>query len=289
MELSKVRSFYAKKVETLQRKHQGQVSALRRGLLQGGEGYGQGQPGHQVHAAAPASATAASTSTSTLAAEKQELQGRVALLEAELLRSAEEIGRIRALNATAAAPNIPPRAPLDTTDTATRDKKTQAEIAELLEENTQYGLDVKRLERQVRSQEKQISQLLTDRDSDDDAHASPRRISSVQRAQQSAKELNLDDQGKKFEQASEQWHATKSELELSVKTLHQEKGELEKRITELQRELLSKAGEVQHWQGEALRLEMMTHQAKTPQMQQFLVSAVHLVVFLFEIVTYEVC
>ena len=301
VELARVRNFYTKKLEALQRKHQGQVSALRRGgggggggSLGGGEGGEETNPHHER--------------------EKQELRGRISLLEAEVMRSAEELGRMRAsaLSAanTAASFNTVP-APATATAPTThfhsqspsrnrdqnqqqqqvkelekkREDEEEEEIRELREDNAQYRSQVKRLEREIRNQDKKLAQLMTevnrDSDSDDDNHVrknnSPVRkslpVTSSLPVDTTTEHLQkeLSDQADTMMAMSADWSTMKGELQRTIQTLKQNKTDLQTQIAELQQSVFDKGGEVQHWQGQALKLEMITQQAKTPQMQQFLV------------------
>jgi hypothetical protein len=324
VELGKVRAFYAKKLESVQRKHQGQMAALRRGGA-GGAAFSLPEEGVVF----PGPGAAASGSSSMFQAEKRELLSRISLLEGEVLRSAEELGRMRAISVAVTAaertgeinsdaggkagPGV--ESSLASTGVGERDKGAgsseveaqvqamQEEVEDLREENAKYRQDVKRLERQVRSQDKQLSELMNERDlaSDDEGHSDEDedgdgfvskkkgKGSQVQKKTHFLKssssssssrsrdveqlQKELSDQGDKLLAMSQEWSSTKHDLQASIKNLKKEREELEKQITELQRSLLGKEGEVQHWQGEALRLEMVTQQAKTPQMQQFLVSS----------------
>ena len=281
MELGRLRSFYTKKVEAMQRKHQGQIAALRRGM--------------------PSDSSIAVNSLSGLKqvheTERQELLSRISLLETEVLNSAEELGRMRALNVAACTPaadsSIGQSDNNESTDKITIDtaekksSRLMADIEDLKEENANYRLQVKKLEREIQLQKTQFSQFsVVDENGSENgdgaiSHAQSKlsvqlpsnnpTLSTTSATITDQLRQELRDQGEKFTSASEEWSKVKSELQLSVKSLRKEKEDMEQDIIDLRKTLLSKDGEIQHWQGESLRLEMVTQQAKTPQMQQFLV------------------
>lgn len=316
MELLRVRSFYTKKLEAQQRKHQGQITALRRGV---GGPAGEGNEGKRHM-----------DGERERDRERQELQGRIMLLEGEVLRTAEELGRMRASAlSSAASTTSTTHVSADTAGTSPihrssfdekekgrkgeqdqdqeqgREKETEREterlkeredeeeMRELREENAQYRLDVKRLQREVRAHEKHISQLTAQRncdvDTDSDTIESRKSKSQVNKTPLSSSpapvlsstqssdvtiehlQKELSDQADAITTMSADWNATKADLQRSIKVLKQDKAELQAKVAELQQSLLDKGGEVQHWQGQALKLELITQQAKTPQMQQYLV------------------
>jgi hypothetical protein len=282
-----MRNFYTKKVEAMQRKHQGQIAALRRGM--------------------PADSSIDVNSLSGLKqvheTEREELLSRISLLETEVLNSAEELGRVRALNMAAYTPAAD--SSIGQSDSASREKiifdpagenssrlmadnkEIRAEIEDLKEDNANYRLQVKKLEREIQFQKNQLSQFrVVDENGSENGDGAISQAQSKPSVESSCNNPTLSttsvtitdqlrqefsDQGEKFMSASEEWNKVKSELQLSVKSLRKEKDVMDKEIIDLRKTLLSKEGEIQHWQGESLRLEMVTQQAKTPQMQQFLV------------------
>ena len=168
-------------MESLQRKHQGQLSASRRGLPTGEEGKGQGQGQGRGQGGASVN-TAQEGAHQVHQAEKRELLSRIALLEEEVIRTAEELGRMRALNVATATATITADNSNSNSTSSSNSRQDDAcaspphakdterddeEVQELREENAKYRLDIKRLQREMRAQEKQLSQLIAENDSSD--------------------------------------------------------------------------------------------------------------------------
>ncbi|CAE7625559.1 Cep162, partial [Symbiodinium microadriaticum] len=99
VENSRVRSFYAKKVESLQNKYLAQLAAIRRGT--GADAKEEREKAKDVVLSAT---------------ERSSLMQRVALLEDELLRTAEELGQVKAASAAGLPHMTPPSHPAVASD-----------------------------------------------------------------------------------------------------------------------------------------------------------------------------
>ena len=124
-----MRSFYARKVESLQNKYLAQVAAIRRG--------NGAEEGEERDAQRPLAAT-----------ERASFLSRIALLENELLRTAEEVGKAKAVSVAAAPSAVPPAAAGGGTDVVIEDTNAK--------ERQQLTLEVNSLHQQV----KELSGLL---------------------------------------------------------------------------------------------------------------------------------
>ena len=219
-----------------------------------------------------------------LQAEKKELMNRITLLENEVLTTAEELGRVRALNEAGAGLNKD----LQTTVHDNKENKVldevisdlRGELKQVKEENSKYRLDIKRMERELQCQEGELLELKNC--SKNSRNIKETNIAAEEKrfdkqasgeSEMSASELEklVANQSNKIMAMSEDWKHEKDELKETIKNVRREKEEIEGQLKELQKTLFGKDGEIQHWQGHALKLEMINQQAKTPQMQQFLV------------------
>lgn len=108
-ELERTRAFYTKKVEEGQRKYEAQIRALKRGTT--------GEDGGAQHAQAATSASLPQTQQQQLQEQMQQAAAvyaeRIALLERELMSTAEELGRVKAAAQSAPATSKPTQASVE--------------------------------------------------------------------------------------------------------------------------------------------------------------------------------
>lgn len=102
VENARLRQFYTKKVEGLQKKYQAQLHAIKRGA---------GLPTNIKAYDAPETMEDANSGLVVqLTEENQQLNEKITILEEELLQTAEELGRLKAISSLDPPSSLPPQA-----------------------------------------------------------------------------------------------------------------------------------------------------------------------------------